>query len=37
MAPLPIALVAGELAVAVGFGLALNMVKIPVFVKLRIG
>ena len=36
MAPLPVLVVAGTLAVAVGFGLVLAAVKIPVFRKLRI-
>ncbi len=36
MTPLPILLVAGTLGVAVGFGLILNVVKIPIFKRLQI-
>ena len=36
MAPLPMALVAGTLAAAAGFGVALAAVKIAVFKRLRI-
>ena len=36
MPPLPCSVVAGELAAAVGFGLILNTVKIPVFARLKI-
>ncbi|MHB1590774.1 MAG: heavy metal translocating P-type ATPase [Sulfuricella sp.] len=36
MTPLPILVVAGTLAAAVGFGLVLNVVKIPIFKRLRI-
>ena len=36
MTPLPILVVAGTLAAAVGFGLVLAVVKIPVFKRLRI-
>ncbi len=36
MTPLPIPVVAGTLAAAVGFGFALNVVKIPIFRRLRI-
>ena len=37
MIPLPPLLVAGTLAAAIGFGFILNVVKIPVFKRLRIG
>jgi H+-transporting ATPase len=36
MAPLPIAVVAGEFAAAVAFGVILDGVKIPVFARLKI-
>jgi H+-transporting ATPase len=36
MTPLPIEIVACEFAAAIGFGLVLDVVKIPVFAKLRI-
>jgi H+-transporting ATPase len=36
MAPLPVAVVAGEFAAAVAFGMVLDGVKIPVFARLRI-
>jgi H+-transporting ATPase len=36
MAPLPIAVIACEFAAAVAFGLVLDVVKIPVFIRLRI-
>ena len=36
MAPLPIAVIAGEFAAAIAFGLVLDMVKIPVFARLKI-
>jgi H+-transporting ATPase len=36
MAPLPIAIIACEFAAAVAFGMVLDVVKIPVFVRLRI-
>ncbi len=36
MTPLPIPLVAGTLAAAVGFGLVLNVAKIPLFKRLQI-
>jgi H+-transporting ATPase len=36
MAPLPIAIIAGELAAAIAFGAILDVVKIPVFARLRI-
>jgi H+-transporting ATPase len=36
MAPLPIAVVAAELGAAVAFGAILDVVKIPVFARLRI-
>ena len=37
MTPLPVLVVASTLAAAVGFGLVLTVVKIPVFKRLRIG
>jgi H+-transporting ATPase len=37
MTALPIAIVASEFAAAIGFGLVLNVLKIPVFAKLKIG
>jgi H+-transporting ATPase len=36
MAPLPIAVIACEFAAAIAFGLVLDVVKIPVFTRLRI-
>ena len=36
MAPLPLSVVAGELAAAVAFGLVLDGVKIPVFARLKL-
>jgi H+-transporting ATPase len=36
MAPLPIAIVAAESAAAIAFGAILDVVKIPVFARLRI-
>ncbi len=36
MTPLPLAVVAGEFAVAIAFGLAMDGVKIPVFARLHI-
>jgi H+-transporting ATPase len=36
MAPLPIAVVACEFGAALAFGLALDVVKIPVFARLHI-
>ena len=36
MSPVPMLAVAGTLAAAVGFGLVLNVVKIPIFKRLRI-
>ena len=36
MAPLPIAVIAGEFAAAIVFGVVMDLVKIPVFVRLRI-
>jgi len=36
MAPLPIAIIAGEFAAAIAFGAILDVVKIPVFARLRI-
>jgi H+-transporting ATPase len=36
MAPLPLAVVAGEFAAAIAFGLVLDVVKIPVFARLSI-
>jgi H+-transporting ATPase len=36
MAPLPIAVIASELAAAIAFGAILDVVKIPVFARLRI-
>jgi hypothetical protein len=36
MAPLPLSVVAGELAAAIAFGLVLDGVKIPVFARLGI-
>jgi hypothetical protein len=36
MAPLPIAIIATELGAAVAFGAILDLVKIPVFVRLGI-
>jgi H+-transporting ATPase len=36
MAPLPLAVVAGEFAAAIAFGLVLGVVKIPVFARLSI-
>jgi H+-transporting ATPase len=36
MAPLPIAIVAGEFAAAIAFGAILDVVKIPVFARLHI-
>ena len=36
MAPLPIAVIAGEFAAAIAFGAILDVVKIPVFARLRI-
>jgi H+-transporting ATPase len=36
MAPLPIAIIAGEFAAAIAFGLVLDVVKIPVFARLKI-
>jgi H+-transporting ATPase len=36
MAPLPIAVIAGEFAAAIAFGAILDVVKIPVFACLRI-
>ena len=36
MAPLPLSVLGGELAAAVAFGLLLNIVKIPVFARLKI-
>jgi H+-transporting ATPase len=37
MTALPIAIVASEFAAAIGFGLVLDVLKIPVFAKLKIG
>jgi hypothetical protein len=36
MAPLPIAVIAAEFAAAAAFGTILDVVKIPVFARLRI-
>jgi H+-transporting ATPase len=36
MAPLPVAVVAGEFAAAIVFGMLLDLVKIPVFARLGI-
>jgi H+-transporting ATPase len=36
MAPLPIAIIAGELAAAIAFGLVMDLIKIPVFARLHI-
>jgi hypothetical protein len=36
MAPLPIAVIATEFGAAVAFGAILDVVKIPVFARLRI-
>jgi len=36
MAPLPVAVVAGEFAAAIVFGLVLDVVKIPVFARFGI-
>jgi H+-transporting ATPase len=36
MAPLPIAIIACEFAAAIAFGAILDVVKIPVFARLRI-
>jgi H+-transporting ATPase len=36
MAPLPLAVIAGEFAAAIAFGLVLDVVKIPVFARLKI-
>jgi H+-transporting ATPase len=36
MAPLPIAIIAGEFAAAIAFGLVLDVVKIPVLARLKI-
>jgi H+-transporting ATPase len=36
MAPLPITVIAGEFAAAIAFGLVLDVVKIPVFARLKI-
>jgi H+-transporting ATPase len=36
MAPLPIAIIASEFAAAIAFGVVIDLVKIPVFARLRI-
>jgi hypothetical protein len=36
MAPLPVAVIAAEFGAALGFGAILDVVKIPVFARLRI-
>jgi H+-transporting ATPase len=36
MAPLTLAVIAGEFAAAIAFGLVLDVVKIPVFARLKI-
>ena len=36
MAPLPLAIIASEFGAAVAFGAMLDLVKIPVFARLRI-
>jgi H+-transporting ATPase len=36
MAPLPLSLVACEFAAAIIFGLVLDLIKIPIFARLRI-
>jgi H+-transporting ATPase len=36
MAPLPIAIIAGEFGAALAFGVVMDLVKIPVFARLRI-
>jgi H+-transporting ATPase len=36
MAPLPVAIIAGEFAAAVAFGVLLDVAKIPIFARLRI-
>jgi len=36
MAPLPIAIIAGEFAAALAFGVVMDLVKIPVFARLGI-
>ena len=36
VAPLPIAVIAGALAAAIAFGIVLDVIKIPVFARLRI-
>jgi H+-transporting ATPase len=36
MAPLPIAVIASEFAAAIGFGVVLDVVKIPIFARLQI-
>jgi hypothetical protein len=37
MTPLPVRVVAGTLAAAIAFALILDLVKVPVFRRLRIG
>jgi hypothetical protein len=36
MAPLPVAIIASEFGAAVVFGVVMDLVKIPVFARLRI-
>jgi H+-transporting ATPase len=36
MAPLPVAIIASEFAAAIAFGIVMDLVKIPVFARLRI-
>jgi H+-transporting ATPase len=36
MTPLPIAIIAGEFAAAIAFGVVMDLVKIPVFARLSI-
>jgi H+-transporting ATPase len=36
MAPLPIAIIAGEFAAAIAFGIVMNFAKVPVFARLHI-
>jgi H+-transporting ATPase len=36
MAPLPVAVIASEFAAAIVFGVIIDLVKIPVFARLRI-
>jgi hypothetical protein len=36
MAPLPMAIIAGEFGAALAFGVVMDLVKIPIFARLRI-